>query len=90
MRQARYGVDLLLGYNRYGDLLRDDQGVPFAECGTEIRKDRLQRLEGRLEWLAHARVGFQVRAGFDRRRSNCEFSEFDAKVISTGVRIGWF
>lgn len=90
LRRARYGVNLLLGYNRYGGLLTDDRGEPLADCGLEIRKDRLQRLEGRLEWFAHPRVGFQVRAGYDRRGSNCDAADFDATVVSTGVRIGWF
>jgi hypothetical protein len=89
-RNARVGANLILGRNRYGSVI-DDEDNDFQDdsCEGQIRKDSRFLLEGYLNWVIHPRVAFQLTAARTSRGSNCNWAEYNANVVTTSFIFGW-
>jgi len=81
LRRSRFGLNLLASVNRYGDLIG---GEP------ELRRDQRQSVEGYLDWFFRGKIGVRVALARQRRRSNFAAVGYDATVLTTGFRVGWF
>lgn len=87
---TRVGLNMLYSANSYGDLLRNRDGSPLADCSDFIRKDDRYRVEGYARWSVGDMMALRISAARQSRRSNCDISEYEANVLSANVEFGWF
>lgn len=80
LRSSRFGVRALYSRNSYGDEDNDVKG----------REDTRVRLETYVDWFFHSKIGIRVSASHTRRRSSTNVADYDATVVSSGFRFGWF
>jgi hypothetical protein len=88
LRDSRVGVDIRVGRNVYGDLLKNSEGS--LVCGDSIRKDTRTVADVYADWSPSQRVGFRVGAQIDNRDSNCETFEYQSSQLLAGVSYGWY
>ena len=87
---TRVGIKMLYSANSYGDLLRNRDGTPLADCSDFIRKDDRYRVEGYARWSVGDLMALRVSASRQSRNSNCDISEYEANILSANVEFGWF
>jgi hypothetical protein len=73
------GGGLVFDHNEYGSF----------DCGGSDRRDQRYELNGFMTWQVHRIVELRVAAMRDARNSNCVGIDYDALVVSTGLRLGW-
>ncbi|MFQ5669578.1 MAG: hypothetical protein ACE5HD_03535 [Acidobacteriota bacterium] len=77
------------GINAAGDDILPDPSTGFV-TGV-FRKDRIRRVEGRVEFAFRPhRLAAFVELIDERRASNITFSQFNRRVVRLGLRFGWF
>jgi len=79
LRRSLYGFRALVSRNGYGD------GDPRVDGRT----DRRRVLEGFMDWFFHRRASLRFSAGHYRRRSNVQIADYNANVVTAGIRYGY-
>ena len=86
----RVDVNLAVAVNEYGDPIQLS-GCDIASRGEDFRRrDRRGEIGGAVRWTPHPRLGLKLNVRHERRRSNCDTTEFDATAVTMGVTLGWF
>lgn len=85
--EVRRNVDLDVrartAFNDYGP-------GEFTVCGDSLREDWLSAVSGEMQWGLRSKLQFSIGGSHERRRSNCDFGDYDDTEIHTGFRLGWY
>ena len=77
------GTELRLTKNNYADEIAD------LECDGR-RKDITYQAGINAAWHLHERIKIKASAFFNERSSSCDFADYTASGIKTGLTMGWF